>query len=89
MTFNFATTYTAIAFLVNKKMSVCQHRYVVHTVTEEALESATACYSQVRQCILERGIYTVSQKKGATLTIAITLSFLGGFAKFFDCCKKQ
>ena len=31
--------------------------------------------------------YTVSQKKGATLTIAITLSFVGGFAKFFHCCK--
>jgi len=28
-------------------------------------------------------------KKGATLTIAITLSFLGGFAKFFHCCKEQ
>jgi len=27
--------------------------------------------------------YTVSQKKGATLTMAITLLILGGFAKFF------
>jgi len=34
-------------------------------------------------------IYTVSQKKGATLTIAITLSFVDGFAKFFHCCKEQ
>jgi len=32
---------------------------------------------------------TVSQKKGATLTMAITLSILGGFAKFFHCCKQQ
>jgi len=28
-------------------------------------------------------------KKGATLTMAITLSILGGFAKFFHCCKEQ
>jgi len=27
-------------------------------------------------------------KKGATLTMAITLSFLG-IAKFFHCCKEQ
>ena len=27
-------------------------------------------------------------KKGATLTMAITLSILGGFAKFFHYCKK-
>jgi len=33
--------------------------------------------------------YTVSQKKGATLTVTITLSILGGFAKFFHCCKEQ
>ena len=34
-------------------------------------------------------IYTVSQKKGATLTMAITLSILDRFAKFFHCCKQQ
>jgi len=34
-------------------------------------------------------IYTVSQKKGATLTMAITLSILDGFVKFFRCCKEQ
>jgi len=28
-------------------------------------------------------------KKGATLTMAITLSILGGFGKFFHCCKEQ
>jgi len=28
-------------------------------------------------------------KKGATLTMAITLSILGGFAKFFHCCNQQ
>ena len=39
-------------------------------------------------CIL-RPLYTVSQKKGATLTMAITLSILGGFAKFFHRCKEQ
>jgi len=28
-------------------------------------------------------------KKGATLTMAITLSILDRFAKFFHCCKQQ
>jgi len=28
-------------------------------------------------------------KKGATLTMAITLSILDGFAQFFYCCKEQ
>ena len=28
-------------------------------------------------------------KKGATLTMTITLSVLGGFANFFHCCKEQ
>ena len=34
-------------------------------------------------------IYSVSQKKGATLYMAITLSILDRFAKFFHCCKEQ
>jgi len=33
--------------------------------------------------------YTVSQKKGATLTMAITLSILDRFAKFFYYYKEQ
>jgi len=33
--------------------------------------------------------YSVSQKKGATLYMAITLSILDRFAKFFHCCKEQ
>jgi len=33
--------------------------------------------------------YTVSQKKGATLTMAITLSILDRFPKFFHYCKEQ
>jgi len=28
-------------------------------------------------------------KKGVTLAMAITLSILGAFAKFFHCCKEQ
>jgi len=31
----------------------------------------------------------MSQKKGATLTMAITLSILARFAKFFHFCKEQ
>ena len=42
-----------------------------------------------RPTVCDRAIYTVSQKKGATLTMAITLSILGGFAKFFHCWKDQ
>ena len=34
-------------------------------------------------------MYTVIQKKGATLTMAITLSILDRFAKFFHSCKQQ
>jgi len=37
----------------------------------------------------DEAFYTVSQKKGATLTMAITLSILDRFAKFFHCCKQQ
>ena len=32
---------------------------------------------------------SVSQKKGATVSMAITLSILHRFAKFFHCCKEQ
>jgi len=34
-------------------------------------------------------IYTVSQKKGATLTMAVILSIFDRFAKFFHYCKDQ
>jgi len=38
---------------------------------------------------LADGNYTMSQKQDATLTMAITLSVLGGFAKFLHCYKEQ
>jgi len=34
-------------------------------------------------------LHCESKKKGATLTMAITLSILDRFAKFFHCCKQQ
>jgi len=34
-------------------------------------------------------LYTVTQKKGTTLTMAITLSILDRFAKFFHICKEH
>jgi len=34
-------------------------------------------------------LYTVSQKKGATLSMAITLSIVDRFPEFFHCCKEQ
>jgi len=33
--------------------------------------------------------YTVSRKKGATVTMAITLTIHDRFAKFFHCCKEH
>jgi len=43
----------------------------------------------LKRILMKLGIYAVSQKKGATQTMAITLSILDGFAKFFHCCKQQ
>ena len=34
-------------------------------------------------------IHNGESKKGATLYMAITLSILDRFAKFFHCCKEQ
>jgi len=41
------------------------------------------------QSLADAHYYIMSQKKGATLTMAITLSVLDQFAKFFHCCKEQ
>jgi len=40
---------------------------------------------------LRHGVFVLHResKKGATITMAIALSILGGFAKFFHCCKEQ
>jgi len=42
---------------------------------------------RLRLCLIY--VYTPWVKKGATITMAITLSILGAFAKFFHCCKEQ
>jgi len=39
--------------------------------------------------LLYKRMYTVSQKKGATLTMAITWSILDGFAKSFHAAKSS
>ena len=54
-----------------------------------ALPNIGGALCSTPQSLADAHYYTVSQKKGATLTIAITLSFLDGFAKFFHCCKEQ
>jgi len=41
------------------------------------------------QVLVLCAFYTVSQKKGATLTMAVTLSIFDRFAKFFHYCKDQ
>jgi len=45
--------------------------------------------NSVRSKILQNVYMHCESKKGATLAMAITLSFLGGFAKFSHCCKEQ
>jgi len=78
-----------------------KHEYVrmrantrVFTVMELIAKQWRRCllwaYTRVRTAVgLNGPLYTVSQKKGATLTMAITLSILDRFAKFFHCCQEQ
>ena len=54
-----------------------------------ALPNIGGALCSIPQSLADAHYYTVSQKKGATLTMAITLSILGGFAKFFHCYKEQ
>ena len=54
-----------------------------------ALPNIGGALCSTPQSLADAHYYTVSQKKGATLTMAITLSILDRFAKFFHCCKEQ
>ena len=54
-----------------------------------ALPNIGGALCSTPQSLADAQYYTVSQKRGATLTMAITLSILGGFAKFFHCWKDQ
>ena len=54
-----------------------------------ALPNIGGALCSTPQSLAHAYYYTVSQKKGATLTMAITLSSLDRFAKFFHCCKQQ
>ena len=74
------------SLLSNSEMYMSSLKFVVHTY---------ACNGDLTKNMLRQSlchffvIYTVSQKKGATLTMAVTLSILDRFAKFFHCCKDQ
>jgi len=57
------------------------------SITVQHCDSITAL-RLVNHDVTQLNIHRES-KKGATLTMAITLSILGGFAKFFHCCKEQ
>jgi len=48
-----------------------------------ALPNIGGALCSTPQTLADAHYYTVSQKKGATLTMAITLSILDRFAKFF------
>jgi len=54
-----------------------------------ALSNIGGALCSMPQSLADAHYYTVSQKKGATLTMTLTLSILGGFAKFFHCWKDQ
>jgi len=54
-----------------------------------ALSNIGGTLRSTPQSLADAHYYTVSQKKGATLTMTITLSLLDRFAKFFHCCKEQ
>jgi len=63
-------------------------------VTEPAINGSRIPFSitiKILGVVLDTSLilYTVSQKMGATLTMAITLSILDRFAIFFHCCKAQ
>jgi len=64
---------------------------LLHTVatTYNTKVSLTDSTADIMQQTQKSGVYIVSQKKGATLTMPITLSILDRFAKFFHCCKEQ
>ena len=85
--------------------SVFQHRYLLHIVYSlvyvlhnvfcysvcDVYSARWPCFwwSDSSTSIAQLDQYTVSQKKGATQTMAITLSILDRFAKFFHYCKDQ
>ena len=54
-----------------------------------ALPNTGGALCSTPQTLADAHYYSVSQKKGATLYMAITLSILDRFAKFFHCCKEQ
>ena len=54
-----------------------------------ALPNIGGAICSTLQSLADAHYYTVSQKKGATLTMAVTLSILDRFAKFFHYCKDQ
>ena len=61
---------------------------LVPPTTRNLTHDRDACKQHGTEILLRPTILRES-KKGATLTMAITLSILGGFAKFFHCWKGQ
>ena len=62
-------------------------RNLTNTIEPSMCGGDAAC-CQVTLTICSNDIHRES-KKGATITMAITLSILDRFAKFFHCCKQQ
>jgi len=67
---------------------VVQRKKSIEGITRHNMtivNTATADYTHLQP----PDIVHCESKKGATLTMAITLSILDRFAKFFHCCKQQ
>jgi len=58
----------------------CHCTQLSSSITEHVRHAAMGQYCHCLYC---------ESKKGATLSMAITLSVLHRFAKFFHCCKEQ
>jgi len=69
--------------VVQQTVTFCNSRPIVSYITDVVTANSYmwVCQSKCR-------LYDES-KKGATLTMAITLSIRDRFAKLFHCCKEQ
>jgi len=78
-------TVTPLNYCVIKVLRQCQ---TIQDKTELTFND-NCCLTDVTRSVAKCTEIHRESKKGATLTMAITLSILDRFAKFFHCCKQQ
>jgi len=78
-----AIPYVRLSVRLSVRPSVCL------SVTRRSCVKTTARSTVQFPTLDSKMCLHLESKKGATLTLAITLSILDGFAKFFHCCKEQ